>query len=130
MSQTVSSLQLDDQDPDIKQEKSSNAGQVSVNFLDVTDKEDRPHPFEKLIKYYSSYYRLKKAICWITRVIQCIKGDKKEQGPISVAELNQAEVKVIKYVQSHVYQEELELLRQGKNVSSSRRRPWLQRTFI
>ena len=118
VSQTVSSLQLDDQDPEIKQEK-SNAGQVSVNFVDVPDKEDRPHPFEELIKYYSSYYRLKKAICWITRVIQCIKGDKKEQGPISVAEMNQAEVKVIKYVQSHIYQEELELLRQGKNVSSS-----------
>ena len=32
--------------------------------------------------------------------------------------MNQAEVKV-KKIQSHVYQEELVLLRQGKNVSSS-----------
>ena len=34
-------------------------------------------------------------------------------------QLDQAEVKVIKYVQNHVYQEELVLLRQDKNVSSS-----------
>ena len=76
-------------------------------------------PIEKLMEYYSSFYRLKKAICWLLRVRKCLKGDKPNQGCLTVTEMNYAEKLIIKFAQYQVYPEEISTLKQGKNVLKS-----------
>ena len=81
-----------------------------------------PHPLDILIQHYSSYYRLKKAICWLLRVKYCFKVDKLARNtPITVAEMRDAEVVIIKYVQGCAYEDELTALKQGKYVANSSR---------
>ena len=104
-----------------KPEKQFNTKKVSTVFVNSVDTQENicKDPIEKLMEYYSSFYRLKKAICWLLRVWKCLKGDKPNQGCLTVAEMNYVEKLIIKFAQSQVYSEEISALKQGKNVFNS-----------
>ena len=80
------------------------------------------HPLDRLIDHYSSFYRLKKAVAWLVRLLGCL-GDKSViaagDGGLSAAELQHAEAVLIRHVQSMVYGEELQQLRSGGKVGKS-----------
>jgi len=73
---------------------------------------------DKTINYYSSWFKLKKAIAWILRFRKYIafktKKNKEttnlQRGNLTVEELQLAETKIIKHVQSQHYQEVLKSL--------------------
>ena len=95
---------------------------ICVNNVDTETDNVHPHSLDILIQHYSSYYRLKKAICWLLRVKYCFKVDKLARNtPITVAEMRDAEVVIIKYVQGCAYEDELTILKQGKHVAKSSR---------
>nr|CAB3263155.1 uncharacterized protein LOC104265735 [Phallusia mammillata] len=63
----------------------------------------------QLINRYSSWKRMKKAVAWLLRFVKFIRTKNKLQvtDPISVAELQKAELAVIKYVQQQEFAEEI-----------------------
>ena len=77
--------------------------QAAVNDVIVTDSsQPRPHPLDELINHYSSFYRLKKALCWLVRVIHRLRNGMNESSnePITVTEMRHAETVLIKHVQN------------------------------
>ncbi len=65
----------------------------------------------KLLKHYSSWHKLKKAVSWVLRVKSYLlkKDQYKEDDtkkPLTVDELNMAEQAIIRYVQKHAYPDE------------------------
>ena len=75
-------------------------------------KNDSPSPkaVEKLFAHYSSWHRLKRAIAWFRRFGEFLKGIKKFGSVITVSELKEAEIAILKCVQREVYHEELHAL--------------------
>lgn len=100
----------------------------------------------KLITHYSEWHRLKKAIAWILKVKNALKqvckerrapkaikeekGEEKKdrlkiqeiqsaRGSISVKELMQAEVEIIKFCQHRAFTEEIAALKMGSAVKKS-----------
>jgi hypothetical protein len=75
---------------------------------------------ERLINHHSSYYRLKKAYCWLLRFKNHIlKKPTDMPGYITVSELNQAENYIFQYVQRQRYSNEIERLNGNKAVKKS-----------
>ena len=89
------------------------------------------HPLDVLINHYSSYYRLKKAVAWwimligllmigllmigllMSRTHDVVQGS----SSLSVGDLHEAEVTLVKHVQRSSYLEELQALLRGRHVS-------------
>ena len=77
------------------------------------------HPLQSLIDHFSSFYKLKKALCWILRVRNILTGKSRDKGSVTVTEMHHAENMLIKYVQCTEYASEVESLRSGVNVKCS-----------
>ena len=71
---------------------------------------------EELIKHYSSWYRLRRAVAWLRRAMRILQErkfgtrDASYSGMITVDELDQAERSLIRVVQSAAFPEELSVL--------------------
>ncbi|XP_043222567.1 uncharacterized protein LOC122381883 [Amphibalanus amphitrite] len=82
-------------------------------------------PTWRLIRHYSTWYRLKRAVVWIRRVAQILKARKSGKegasfsGRITVEELDQAERAIVGVVQASAFQEELSSLKRGGLVKRS-----------
>ena len=77
------------------------------------------HPLELLCGYYSSYYRLKKAVCWLLRLKSRLMKRTPPTGPITVAEMSAAEKMVLNHVQCQMFGAELTSLRSCGRVHRS-----------
>ena len=77
------------------------------------------HPLELLCGYYSSYYRLKKAVCWLLWLKFRLMKRTPPTGPITVAEMSAAEKMVLNYVQCQMFWAELTSLRSCGRVHRS-----------
>lgn len=88
-----------------------------------------PCAIGKLASHYSSWVKLKRAIAWILRAkdILILKSCKRKetvatckpslhQGPLTVEELNRAEMEIIQYCQRCSFQSEISALRRGEQV--------------
>lgn len=88
-----------------------------------------PCVIRKLVSHYSSWVKLKRAIAWILRAkdILILKSWKRKetvaackpslhQGPLTVEELNRAEMEIIQYCQRCSFQSEISALRRGEQV--------------
>ena len=77
----------------------------------------REHPLEKLISYYSDFYKLKKAVAWFLRYKDFLR-DKVNcsYSFLDASELRCAEVLLCKYVQMTSFEDEVARLSEGKNV--------------
>ena len=74
-------------------------------------------PLDVLIKHYSCYYRLQKAVAWLRRCLSKLRGREIEQGPLSASELRRAELVLISHVQHDAYPEEIASLKSQGRVS-------------
>ena len=92
-----------------------------VDNIGVRDVHDMMHPVDQLIKHYSSWYRLKKALCWLLRVIKHLRGEQITGGSwqISVPEMKHAECVIIKHVQTVHFDSEIDSISRGKPVAKS-----------
>ena len=111
-------------DPEMKSsftgdgKKIQERGQVNVNTV-LT--QGLVHPIEAMTDYYSSFYRLKKAFCWLLRLKECLQKRKRQNllEIITVQEMKKAQDYIMKYVQSQKYPEEIDALRTNKNLRLS-----------
>ena len=77
-----------------------------------------PNPIDTLIQHYSSWYRLKRAVSWWVRLKNVLRNkEHSTSGPLSVAEIEGAELLLLKHVQSQVYGKEIKALASGESVS-------------
>ncbi|XP_078619541.1 uncharacterized protein LOC144886687 [Branchiostoma floridae x Branchiostoma japonicum] len=71
--------------------------EIKVHAI-VAQEVDRENPVDKLLRHYSSWHRLKKAIAWLVKARQALLTKKKPLSP-TCYDLDQAELIVIKHVQ-------------------------------
>ena len=69
---------------------------------------------DELIARHSSWSRLRRTMAWILRFIGHCRGKSKEQGNLTVEEIQQAETALVVHVQKGAFQEEHKRLSQGK----------------
>ena len=77
---------------------------------------------DKLLKSFSSWFRLKKAVAWVRRFTKWLKQGKPQtgfKGAITQAEMYEAEGVIIGYVQGKSYGDEIKALKQGNKVPKS-----------
>ena len=99
---------IPDDDPEIKKETTS-----------MVSKTDVAHPIDTLLNYYSSYYRLKKAVCWLLRVKNVLRKSIRIKGAITLPEMTIAEMYILKHVQSSAYSTEIKHLTSHGHVQIS-----------
>ena len=95
-------------DPEVKRE---------VTTLTLTDQ--RPYEesvVEKLIRRYSSWYKLQRSVAWVCRFVNWImKGRPNLQSSqLQVTEIQAARMAIIRYVQKTRFQDTIQALRKGK----------------
>ena len=105
-------LELCNDDPEIK----CCANDVIVNVSHVRSQHD---PVDKLIRHYSSWYKMKRALAWLRRLLNVLKHKCPNQDRLSVKEIRQAEQILIRHCQLQEYPGEVAKLACGKSVSSS-----------
>ena len=107
---------LSEDDPEVKRSAVVCAGQTQPQ-----------HPLEVMIGHYASWYRMKRAVAWWLCSILGNKGP--ERGYLTVSEIKQAEVVLLKYVQSVGFNNELDRLAKCQEIPKSsplrRLRPFL-----
>jgi hypothetical protein len=86
----------------------------AVDASCVADK----HPLDVLIDYHSDWYRLKRALCWLIRCRDRLRGTVRE-GPLSLVEMQVAEVVILKHVQSQYYDKEIRKLALAEAVDKT-----------
>ncbi|XP_038066468.1 uncharacterized protein LOC119736528 [Patiria miniata] len=117
--QTEDSWPVTPQIPSL-QEKDKEVRKIALSrAIDVVDQDDPTH---RLISRYSSLYRLKRAVAWVLRFIKWLRlhrprnldnGDKGNQR-LTVGELQDAELAIIRSVQRRHYKKEFRDLLAGK----------------
>ncbi len=70
------------------------------------------HPIDVLAAYYSSWYKLKRALAIWLRLVKILRSEK-ISGILTVAEVKTAEFFIIKHMQQQSYQQEIERLSSG-----------------
>ena len=80
-------------DLEVKPQAAVHSGAV-VTDDDVTS----PRGLTKLMDHYSSYYQLRKAVCWLTRFLRHLQGQTISPGPITWPEMEVAGMQIIKFV--------------------------------
>ena len=108
-------VKIADDDPEIKSEKR----EISCAFVGV----ENDDPVERLLHQYSNWYDLKRSVAWFMRLKKVIRSKVQNQicpsGPLSVAEVQEAEVEVIKFVQRQFYASEIKQIELGQALSKS-----------
>ena len=97
------------EDPELKQ----------VNVIQA--KSDMGDPLRRFLHYYSSFFRLRKAMAWVLRCKRCLQHrcgirlhtDLPIKGPLTVQELDEATSQVIRLVQGEAFERELTQLASG-----------------
>ena len=77
------------------------------------------HPLDLLMRHYSSFYKMKKALCWLLRLKHHLRGLPRVNGYITVQEMREAEGLFLKHVQAHSYSVEIKALCEGRCVAKS-----------
>lgn len=101
-------VKLRNDDPEVKPDKAVSCV-VTTPTLDGID---------RLLAYYSDWYRLKRAVAWLLRLKAILRCKQVKAAPrLQVEELAQAEVAILKYVQRQYYPAEAS----GKPVGATSR---------
>ena len=104
---------IDETDPEVCNDRAK-----SCNMC-VGDIDRNKHPLQTRCDYYSSFYKLKKAVAWLLRVRDCLLQRDTNRGPISNPELKTAENLLIHFVQKQTNSPEIDSLRQNGHVTRS-----------
>ena len=111
-------VHLSHDDPDVISGQLACLADVQ-NTAQQTSDEQTVHPFQRLYNHYSSYYKLKKAICWLLSVCNRLRGNGLTVGPVTVPEMYHVENVLLRYVQNCVYHDEMVSLRTRGHVTKS-----------
>jgi hypothetical protein len=106
---------LPDDDAEVKKEPI--AGNPSTKLACMN--EVAAHPVDKLISYYSSWTKLKRAVAWMLRLREILCRKRTNRGMLSVSEVQFAEMFIVKHVQQGSYEAELTKLQSGQSVCKS-----------
>ena len=106
-------------DTELEVNKVSVAPEPVTYALSSASKFERVHPIKLLCSHSSSFYQLKKAVCWLLRVKAQLCKQCVNFGPITVAEISSAENLILKHVQNERYAKELSSIRRNESVSKS-----------
>ena len=103
-------FELSSDDPEVKQV-------IRNTYLVVVDN----HPVDVMSGFYSSWYKLKRAIALWRRLLHMLKTkDKSLHGTsLTVNEIQEAEVVIIKHIQGQLYPSEMERLSNGATLPKS-----------
>ena len=82
---------------------------------------ERHHPVDRLVTYYSSFYKLCKAVVWLMRFKRFLHTKDIAQGHISSSELSRSTDAIVKVAQKSLYPEELHNIASKGCVSRSSR---------
>ena len=91
------------------QEPQVDKEQVEVNVLAMEVKQQEAT--DQLLNYYSSFYRLKRAVAIYGRFFKFLKDKEVNKGQISLEEIQRAEESVIQYTQKQHFPDEVKLLK-------------------
>ena len=109
-----SEWKLIDIDPKLTEDAEVIHDSAYVNVCSSVAQKTRTVEF---IERYSSCYRLKRATAWLRRFISFVSNKKTcVRGPLTVQEINNAELALIRYVQISSFRKEIECLCNGKDV--------------
>ena len=98
-------------DPEVR---SNDAATKTVLMTNVNT-----HPLDVLISHFSSWYKLKRAVCWWDRLIQHLRSKVKSAPVLGVEEIKAAEMKIIRHVQEQQYGDEVKKLKSGLPLQKS-----------
>ena len=92
---------------------------AKVKSCVVVDHDTFPDVLDNLLKRYSSWFSLKKAVAWLLRFKAWFLSGKTSthDTTLQVYELLAAEVEIVKYIQNIHYAEELSMLGHGETIS-------------
>ena len=108
-------LDLEDNDPEVRR---TNCLTVCGVAAGGNGSENSDGPLQMLMRHYSSWYKMKRALAWWARFIGFFKGQRFTSG-LSVQEIRQAEEVLLRMCQSETFASEIERLRKGKPVKAS-----------
>ena len=108
-------LDLEDNDPEVRR---TNCLTVCGVAAGGNGSENSDGPLQMLMRHYSSWYKMKRALAWWARFIRFFKGQRFTSG-LSVQEIRQAEEVLLRMCQSETFASEIERLRKGKPVKAS-----------
>ena len=77
------------------------------------------HPVDALLNHFSSFYRAKKALCWLRRVLTFLARKRAISEHVTVDEMNQAEIVIVKHVQRTNFAKEIHDIQRSGHVAKS-----------
>ena len=82
--------------------------------------EQTEEPLDQLINGASSWFKLRKSVCWLRRFVSYLAKKESQPKDITVSEIEEAEVQILKYVQRKHFSDEIsELKNRGKVAKNS-----------
>ena len=93
----------------------------STTTMATTIQSNPVHPVDAVITHYSSYYKAKKALCWLRRFVQYLKCKQMNKDRISVSEMPESETLMLRRAQTTNFAKEIEEIKQNGRVSKSSR---------
>jgi len=109
-SDIVINPELLDGDVEVKRE-------AQVHAAASTESECTSDLLDKLVRRYSCWYRLRRAVAWLFRFRDWLKDKKMSRKPIQATEIQRAEKVILIYLQRKVFPEEFKALASGNKVS-------------
>ena len=96
-----------DDDPDLHSSSRDNITAGVHTVKTATPLSTHVHPVDAILDHYSSYYKARKALCWLWRVLSFLSGKHVKNEPITVSEMRDAEIVILKRAQNDVYADEI-----------------------
>ena len=110
--------EIQDDDDEVKKEKVRSYAIVQTS------------PLTKLIQYYSSWFKLQKAIAWLLRYVKYLKSragkipaEQLQRGYLKIPEIVQATKIIVKHVQRQHFQRDIDALMQKESSESTYNSP-------
>ena len=107
---------VDSSDPEVKQTTLSAAAVVKTD-LESRDEDD---PMKMLVAHYSKKHSMLRGLAWILRVRRRLLNRDQQRSPrLEAADLREAELLVIKWLQQRNFPQEYAALTEGRHISRS-----------
>lgn len=108
-------VHVSENDPEVKSDVKDDSPKAKSFIVDVEN-----HPIDQFIEHYSSWSRVKRAVAWWLRLLDVLRNKSHPGLPqLTLSELRNAEVVIVKHVQKQVYPREFDHLSSDKSVSKS-----------
>ena len=107
-------MNLPEDDPEVKREPDQ--GNIGNHYVCATNID--VHPLDSLLNHYSGWTKLKRAVAWLLKFKEVLRNKGNPRG-LTVQDLKQSEIVILRHVQSQHYSDELSRLSVGQPVNRS-----------